>query len=126
MESKIQNFDTVKELAVSKATKEIEKQRSTLENDVRTKELEKQNLKNSLEQKHTIELQNKDTIIKYKDDEIARIKDMNLKLSTKMLGENLEQHCEIEFNKLRATAFQNSYFEKDNDSSTGTKEKKIR
>ncbi len=46
---------------------------------------------------------------------------MKLKLSTKMLGENLEQHCEIEFNKLRATAFQNSYFEKDNDSSAGTK-----
>lgn len=121
MKSKIQNFETVKELAVSIATKEIEKQRDTLENEVKTKELEKQNLKNSLEQKYSTELQNKDTIIKYKDDEIARVKDMKLKLSTKMLGESLEQHCEIEFNKLRATAFQNSYFEKDNDSSTGTK-----
>ncbi len=121
MKSEIQNFETVKELAVSKATKEIEKQRDTFENDVKTKELEKQNLKNSLEQKYSTELQNKDTIIKYKDDEIARVKDMKLKLSTKMLGESLEQHCEIEFNKLRATAFQNSYFEKDNDSSAGTK-----
>lgn len=121
MNSKIQNFETVKELAVSKATKEIEKQRDTFENDVKTKEFEKQNLKNSLEQKYSSELQNKDAIIKYKDDEIARVKDMKLKLSTKMLGESLEQHCEIEFNKLRATAFQNSYFEKDNDSSTGTK-----
>ena len=121
MNSKIKNFYTEKELAVSKATKEIEKQRDTLENDIKTKELEKENLKNSLEQKHTTELRNKDTIIKYKDDEIARVKDMKLKLSTKMLGESLEQHCEIEFNNLRSTAFQNSYFEKDNDSSSGTK-----
>tara|TARA_B110001450_G_C17614811_1_gene478824 strand:+ start:411 stop:1358 length:948 start_codon:yes stop_codon:yes gene_type:complete len=108
-------------LAVSKATKEIEKQRDTFENDVKTKELEKQNLKNSLEQKYSTELQSKDAIIKFKEDEIARVKDMKLKLSTKMLGESLEQHCEIEFNKLRATAFQNSYFEKDNDSKGGTK-----
>ena len=121
LKSKVQNFETVKELAVSKATKEIEKQRDTLENDVKTKELEKENLKNSLEQKYSTELKNKDTIIKYKDDEIARVKDMKLKLSTKMLGESLEQHCEIEFNNLRATAFQNSYFEKDNDASSGTK-----
>ena len=121
MKSKIESFDTVKELAVSKATKEIEKQRDTLENDIKTKELEKENLKNSLEQKYTTELQNKDSIIKYKDDEIARVKDMKLKLSTKMLGESLEQHCEIEFNNLRSTAFQKSYFEKDNDSSSGTK-----
>ncbi len=121
MRSKIQNFETVKELAVSKATKEIEKQRDTFENDVKTKELEKQNLKNSLEQKYSTELQSKDAIIKFKEDEIARVKDMKIKLSTKMLGESLEQHCEIEFNKLRATAFQNSYFEKDNDSKSGTK-----
>ena len=121
LKSKIENFETVKELAVSKATKEIEKQRDTLENEIKTKELEKQNLKNSLEQKYSTELKTKDDIIKYKDDEIARFKDMKLKLSTKMLGESLEQHCEIEFNKLRATAFQKAYFEKDNDSSGGTK-----
>ena len=119
--SKIQNFETEKELAVSKATKEIEKQRDSLENDLKTKELEKQNIKNSLEQKYSTELQNKDAIIKFKEDEIARVKDMKLKLSTKMLGESLEQHCEIEFNKLRATAFQNVYFEKDNDSKGGSK-----
>lgn len=121
LESKIQNAETEKELAVSKATKEIEKQRDSLANDVKTKELEKQNLKTSLEQKYSTELQNKESIIKYKDEEIARVKDMKLKLSTKMLGETLEQHCEIEFNKLRATAFQNVYFEKDNDASSGTK-----
>ena len=121
MKSIIENFPTVKELAVSKATKEIEKERDSLKNDVKTKELEKDNLKTSLEQKYTTELHNKDVIIKYKDDEIAREKDMKLKFSTKMLGESLEQHCEIEFNNLRSTAFQKSYFEKDNDSSSGTK-----
>ncbi len=66
-------------------------------------------------------MQNRDAIIKYKDDEITRVKDMKLKLSTKMLGETLEQHCEIEFNKLRSTAFQKAYFEKDNDSKSGSK-----
>jgi len=88
---------------------------------LKTKDLEKQNLENSLKQQFSTELQGKDAIIKYKDDEIARVKDMKLKLSTKMLGETLEQHCEIEFNKLRATAFQKAYFEKDNDSRSGSK-----
>jgi len=59
--------------------------------------------------------------IKLKDDEIERLKDFKQKLSTKMIGETLEQHCETEFNKLRATGFQNAYFEKDNDASEGTK-----
>ena len=60
LKSKIENFETVKELAVSKATKEIEKQRDTFENDIKTKELESQNLKNSLVQKYSTELQTKD------------------------------------------------------------------
>ena len=121
LKSKIESFETVKKLAVSRATIEIERERDTLKNDIKIKELEKENLKKSLEQQHLIELKTKDDIIKYKDDEIARVKDMKLKLSTKMVGESLEQHCEIEFNKLRATAFQKAYFEKDNDSSGGTK-----
>lgn len=119
--SKIQNAETEKKLAVSEATKEIEKQLDSLTNDIKTKELEKQNLKNSLEQKYSTELQNKDAIIKYKDEEISRVKDMKLKLSTKMVGETLEQHCETEFNRIRTTAFPNAYFGKDNDSSLGTK-----
>lgn len=121
MKSKILNAETEKKLALKEATQEIEKEREKLKNDLKTKELEKQNVENSLRQQYTTELQNKDAIIQYKDDEIARVKDMKLKLSTKMLGETLEQHCEIEFNKLRPTAFQNAYFEKDNDSSGGTK-----
>ncbi|MBD9156781.1 MAG: DUF2130 domain-containing protein, partial [Lachnospiraceae bacterium] len=62
-----------------------------------------------------------DDLIRYKDEEIERLKDMKVRLSTKMVGESLEQHCETEFNRLRMTAFPNAYFEKDNDASEGTK-----
>ena len=115
MKSKIENSETEKKLAVTEAVKSIEKERDVLANDIQIKELEKENLKSTLEQKYSSELQGKDAIIRLKDEEIERVKDMKLKLSTKMLGETLEQHCEIEFNKLRATAFQNAYFEKDKD-----------
>ena len=121
LKAKIKNSETDKNLAISEATKEVEKQRDSLENEIKTKELEKLNLKSSLEQKYLIELQNKDEIIKYKDDEISRFKDLKQKLSTKMVGESLEKHCENEFNKIRAAAFQNVYFERDNDASSGTK-----
>ena len=60
-------------------------------------------------------------ILKQKDEEIAFYRDMKARMSTKMVGETLEQHCEIEFNRLRAAAFPNAYFEKDNDARTGTK-----
>ncbi|MDE0471787.1 MAG: DUF2130 domain-containing protein [Ekhidna sp.] len=121
MEAAVESAEVQKKLAVKEAVQEVEKERDKLVNDVQTKELEKQNLENSLKQQYTTELQNKDAIIKHKDDEIARVKDMKQRLSTKMLGETLEQHCEIEFNKLRPTAFPNAYFEKDNDASGGTK-----
>lgn len=121
MKAKIQSAETEKKLEISEAIKTLEKDRDQLANEVKTKELEKINIENALKQQFATELQNKEAIIQYKDDEIARVKDMKVKLSTKMLGESLEQHCEIEFNKLRATAFQNAYFEKDNDSSGGTK-----
>lgn len=113
--------NTEKQLAVTEAVKSIEKQRDDLLNQLKTKDLEKENLENSLKQDFATKLQSKDEIIRYKDDEIARVKDMRQKLSTKMLGESLEQHCEIEFNRLRSTAFRNAHFEKDNDASGGTK-----
>ena len=121
LKSKIENVEVEKKLAVNEALQKVEKERDNLANDLKTKELEKQNLESSLKQQFSTEIQNRDAIIKYKDDEIARVKDMKLKLSTKMLGETLEQHCEIEFNKLRVTAFQKAYFEKDNDSRSGSK-----
>ena len=73
-------------------------------------QLKEQSLKDQYEEK-----------LRFKDEEIARYKDFKAKLSTKMVGESLEQHCEIEFNKLRATGFQRAYFEKDNDAKTGSK-----
>ncbi len=121
LKSQSSRAEVEKKLAITEAIQKVEKERDNLANGLKTKELEKQNLENSLKQQFSTELQNKDVIIKYKDEEIARVKDMKQKLSTKMLGETLEQHCETEFNKLRATAFPKAYFEKDNDSRSGSK-----
>lgn len=121
MKSKLDRADVEQKLSVTEAVKKIEKERDTLASELKSKETEKQLLEKSLQEKHAAELKTKDEIIRMKDDENARLKDMKLKLSTKMVGETLEQHCEIEFNKLRATAFQNAYFEKDNDSRSGSK-----
>jgi len=121
MKAKIQNADTVKQLEISQAVKAIEKERDHLANDLKSNETEKQLLEKSLNEKFNDKLHIKEEEIKMKDDEIDRLKDFKQKLSTKMIGETLEQHCETEFNKLRATAFQNAFFEKDNDSRGGTK-----
>ena len=121
MKSQIQSAEIQKKLDVSEAVKIIEKERDNLANDLRIKETETQLLEKSIREQFTNKLGVKDETIKMKDDEIARLKDFKQKLSTKMVGETLEQHCENEFNKLRATAFQNSYFEKDNDAKGGTK-----
>jgi len=121
MKSKIENAETEKKLAVSEATKEIEIERNDLANKLKIKETEKELLEKSIKEQFTNQLIVKEETIKMKDDEIARLKDFKLRLSTKMIGETLEQHCEVEFNKLRATAFQNAYFEKDNDSRGGSK-----
>jgi hypothetical protein len=119
--AKLDNAETEKKLSVSEAVKAIEKERDDLANNLNNKETEKLLLEKSLKEKFEAELKTKEEIIKMKDEEIALRKDMKLKLSTKMVGETLEQHCETEFNKLRATAFQNAYFEKDNNSSSGSK-----
>ena len=121
LKAKIDSAEVEKKLAVSEATKIIEKERDELANSVKMKETEKELLKKSITEQYLSELKEKDAIIKHKDEEIALRKDMKLKLSTKMVGETLEQHCETEFNKLRATAFQKAYFEKDNDSRSGSK-----
>jgi hypothetical protein len=121
LRSKIDKAEIDKALTVTEAVNKIEKERDVLANDLKNKETEKQLLTNSLNDKFTAELKTKDDIIKMKDEEIALRKDMKLKLSTKMIGETLEQHCETEFNKLRATAFPRAYFEKDNDSKSGSK-----
>lgn len=119
--SKNDNAEIEKKLSVTEAVKNIEKERDSLANKLELKESEKKLLETSLSEKFSSDLKAKDDIIRFKDEEIALRKDMKQKLSSKMIGETLEQHCEIEFNKLRATAFQKSYFEKDNDSSSGSK-----
>lgn len=121
LQAKIDNAEVEKKLAINEATKTIEKERDDLAYSVKIKDTEKELLKKSLTEQYSAELKEKDAIIKHKDEEIALRKDMKLKLSTKMIGETLEQHCETEFNKLRATAFQKAYFEKDNDSKSGSK-----
>ncbi len=121
LKAKIQNAEIEKKLSVSEAVKAVEKERDKLANDLQNKDIEKELLEKSLLEKFNSELKTKDDIIKLKDEEIALRKEMKLKLSTKMIGETLEQHCEAEFNKLRATGFQNAYFEKDNDSRSGSK-----
>jgi len=121
LKAKIENSEVEKKLAITEATKKVEKERDDLVNAIKIKDTEQELLKKSLAEKYLAELKEKDAIIKHKDEEIALRKDMKLKLSTKMIGETLEQHCEIEFNKLRATAFQKAYFEKDNDSKSGSK-----
>jgi len=114
MKFKITNAETEKKLAVTQAVNSVEKERDDFKIKLQSKEHEMQLREVSLKDKYENEL-------KSKDEMIERYKDMKLKLSTKMIGETLEQHCETEFNKLRATAFPKAYFEKDNDSKTGSK-----
>ncbi len=109
------------QLKVTEAVSKVEKERDELTNQLNNKALENQLLENSLQKKYADELRLKDDIIRLKDEEIALRKDLKAKLSTKMIGETLEQHCEQEFNKIRSAAFPNAYFEKDNDSKTGSK-----
>ena len=99
---------------VEEAVRPIEKARDSLENQLKSINLEKELLEKNLKEKYETQLRDK-------DDSIERLRDMKTKLSTKMVGETLEQHCEIEFNRLRSSAFPTAYFEKDNDASEGSK-----
>ena len=121
IKSKLENAELQKQLSVNEAVQKIEKERDDLTNQLKIKDTETQLLEKSLMERFSNDLKTMEDIIKMKDEEIAFRKDMKVKLSTKMLGETLEQHCETEFNRLRASAFKNAYFEKDNDSSSGSK-----
>jgi hypothetical protein len=114
LQAKLNSAGMENKLALSEALAVIEKERDSLVNDLKGKDTEKQLLESALKDKYETEL-------KTKDETIALYKDMKAKLSTKMVGETLELHCETEFNRLRAIAFPRAYFEKDNDSSEGTK-----
>jgi hypothetical protein len=121
LKAKLDGTDLEKKLAVTEAVKKVEQERDELASTLRLKDAEQQLHEKSINDRYQAELREKDAIIRHKDEEIALRKDMKLKLSTKMLGESLEQHCETEFNKLRAVAFPKAYFEKDNDARSGSK-----
>lgn len=113
-EAKLSASEVAQKLAITEAVSEVEKERDELKNGLKHAELEKQLAEKSLKDKY-------ETQIKDRDDAIERLRDMKARLSTKMVGETLEQHCETEFNRIRATAFPRAYFEKDNDARTGSK-----
>ena len=117
----IANAETEKQLKIAQATQALEKERDQLSSALSNKDIEMQLNASNLQQQFQEQLKTKDEIIRLKEEEIAMRKELKLKLSTKMIGETLEQHCENEFNKLRATAFPNAFFEKDNNASSGSK-----
>ncbi len=107
-------IEAAQELAITKAVSTVEKERDELKSGLERVALEKQLAERSLRDKY-------ETQLKDRDDAIERLRDMKARLSTKMVGETLEQHCETEFNRIRATAFPRAFFEKDNDVRTGSK-----
>lgn len=114
LKSKLESLETEKTLAINQAVSQVEKERDAYKANLVSAALEKELAEKSLKDKY-------ETQIKDRDDAIERLKDLKAKLSTKMIGETLEQHCEIEFNRIRATAFPKAYFEKDNDARSGSK-----
>lgn len=114
LRAKLESIETEKKLALTEALNQVEKERDKLKNDLDRAVLDRQVSENALKDKYQ-------TQIKDRDDTIERLRDMKARLSTKMVGETLEQHCEIEFNRIRATAFPRAYFEKDNHVRTGSK-----
>lgn len=114
LKSRLEAIETEKTLAVSQAVSQVEKERDALKASLVSAALEKQLAESALKDKY-------ETQIKDREDTIERLKDLKAKLSTKMIGETLEQHCENEFNRIRATAFPKAYFEKDNDARSGSK-----
>jgi len=114
LKAKLDAVEAAQKLAISEAVSAVETDRNKLKGDLEKAELEKQLSEKSLKDKY-------ETQIKDRDDAIERLRDMKARLSTKMVGETLEQHCETEFNRIRATAFPRAYFEKDNDLRTGSK-----
>ena len=108
--------ETETKLAVSQATNELEKKISDLEVKLELAETRKELKIEQMEKTNLAEIKAKDDMIRLKDEEIARVKDMKLKMSVKEIGEKLEQWCENQFNLVRATAFPQAFFEKDNES----------
>lgn len=114
LKEELKTADVAGRLALREALGDVEKERDDLKRDLEVKDAEHKLRESSLKEKY-------ETQVKDRDDAIERLRDLKAKLSTKMVGETLEQHCENEFNKIRATAFPRAYFEKDNDVRSGSK-----
>ena len=114
LKSELQSKETAQTLALAQAVGAVEKERDELKSNLKHAQLEKTLAEQSLKDKY-------ETQLKDRDEAIERLRDMKAKLSTKMVGETLEQHCEIEFNRIRPTAFPKAYFDKDNDAKSGSK-----
>ena len=118
LQAKLQASETARQLAVTVAVNEavgvVARERDDLKNDLNLIAVKNQLEEKAIKEQYALQLRDR-------DGEIARLRDMKARLSTKMVGETLEQHCEIEFNRIRAAAFQRAHFEKDNDARTGSK-----
>lgn len=114
LQAKVDAAELAKNLAINDATSKVEKERDELRKNLEILKYEKELNEQSIKKTYEIQLRDR-------DDAIERLKDLKARLSTKMVGETLEQHCQIEFNRIRATAFPRAYFEKDNDTKTGSK-----
>ena len=114
LKAKIEIVEAEQKSVTAEALSQVEKDRDKFKFDLEIAKKEKELSEQSLRSQFEIQL-------KDRDDAIERLREMKLQLSTKMVGETLEQHCETEFNTIRATAFPNAYFEKDNDSKSGSK-----
>lgn len=114
LRNQLKSAEMAQKLSISEAVRPLEKERDDFKRDLEQFEIQKQLSEKSMRDKY-------ETQIRDRDDAIERLKDMKARLSTKMVGETLEQHCEIEFNRIRAMAFPKAFFEKDNDASTGSK-----
>lgn len=114
LQTQLEVKEMQQKFAITEAVSSVEKERDNLKHSLNQAELEKKISEKSLKDKYETQLQDRDQAIE-------RLRDMKAKLSTKMVGETLELHCETEFNRIRSTAFPNAYFEKDNDAKTGSK-----
>ncbi len=114
LKAKVDNTETEKQLAVKTAVDAVEKERDELKGGLERAAMERELVEKNLKDKY-------ETQIKDREETIERLREMKAKLSTKMVGETLEQHCENTFNSIRATAFPTAYFAKDNDAKTGSK-----
>lgn len=114
LKSQLEAGEVVRRLAVTEAVTVVARERDELKNDLNLVVVKKQLEEAAIKEQFALQLRDR-------DGEIARLRDMKARLSTKMVGETLEQHCETEFNRIRATAFPRAYFEKDNDARSGSK-----